>query len=426
MAQELARPDDDVGLSDVMLAMDVVDTLRHEQKLVQRALNADAREQELIARVKRAYQAQGIEVSEAMIRDGVAAIQAREYQYEPPPPGFKTRLLTAWVRRRRIGSGLAAVGILAGLIGAGWYGFVVYPEQRARVAMAADLNQSLTVAGADIDSLVQRRQRLQRRLQDVPAIEPRELRNAGDRLERETATALAAAETALADATALRRPATVDAENVSARETELRGSLQRQSRAILAATTALDAAENALDRRARLTALPGTLATLRRQAQALAIPDSVDADIEAVYQRGSSALGRGDTDTADAAVTELENLLERLDSAFDVRIVSRPGVLSGVIREPPNNRTASNYYLVVEAVTADNRRLAQRIRSEEDGSEAVVTRWGIRVDEQVFERIRRDKADDGIIQAADVGRKPRGYVDIQYSIPTRGGLIHEW
>ena len=51
-------------LDDVMLAMDVVDTLRHEETLVTRELGAADREAQLIERLRKIYHDQGIEVPE--------------------------------------------------------------------------------------------------------------------------------------------------------------------------------------------------------------------------------------------------------------------------------------------------------------------------------------------------------------------------
>ena len=52
-------------LDDIMLAMDVVDTLRHEQDVISRELSSDARDAAFVGRVKQIYAGQGITVSEA-------------------------------------------------------------------------------------------------------------------------------------------------------------------------------------------------------------------------------------------------------------------------------------------------------------------------------------------------------------------------
>ena len=57
-------------LDDVMLAMDVVDTLRHRERLVERELNEDMREEQLIERLRELYKSQGIDVPDRIIDEG--------------------------------------------------------------------------------------------------------------------------------------------------------------------------------------------------------------------------------------------------------------------------------------------------------------------------------------------------------------------
>jgi len=66
------------------------------------------------------------------------------------------------------------------------------------------------------------------------------------------------------------------------------------------------------------------------------------------------------------------------------------------------------------------------VTSEEDGKTHAVKQWGLRVKTSVFEQIKRDKMDDGIINNNVFGRKRRGYLQPQYLIPTTGGAIAEW
>ena len=64
-------------LDEVMMAMDVVDTLRHRQDLVTRELDGVARERQLIERLREVYRQQGIEVPDHILREGVAALAER-------------------------------------------------------------------------------------------------------------------------------------------------------------------------------------------------------------------------------------------------------------------------------------------------------------------------------------------------------------
>jgi hypothetical protein len=50
----------------------------------------------------------------------------------------------------------------------------------------------------------------------------------------------------------------------------------------------------------------------------------------------------------------------------------------------------------------------------------------LRVDEETFNRVAADKRDDGIIQNNVVGRKRRGFMEREYTVPTTGAAITEW
>src|SRR5262249_56235602 len=73
-------------LDDVMIAMDVVDTLRHREDLVARELNEEGREGELVARLRQIYRDQGIDVPDRVLAEGVKALQDNRFLYPPPLP----------------------------------------------------------------------------------------------------------------------------------------------------------------------------------------------------------------------------------------------------------------------------------------------------------------------------------------------------
>lgn len=86
-------------LEDLMVAMDVVDTLRHRQQLVDRELDADARRERLIEKLRDIYKAQGIEVTDQVLADGVRALEEDRFKYTPPETSFSTRLASIYVKR---------------------------------------------------------------------------------------------------------------------------------------------------------------------------------------------------------------------------------------------------------------------------------------------------------------------------------------
>ena len=79
-------------LDDVMLAMDVVDTLRRSERLVRRELDEAGREADLKERLKRIYAQQGIDVPDAVIDQGVAALREDRFVYKPVQSGLRRKL----------------------------------------------------------------------------------------------------------------------------------------------------------------------------------------------------------------------------------------------------------------------------------------------------------------------------------------------
>ena len=74
------RPDDaKTPLDEVMLAMDVVDTLRHRQDLVARELGGKNRQKRMIEKLRTIYKDQGIEVPERILKEGVAALEENRF-----------------------------------------------------------------------------------------------------------------------------------------------------------------------------------------------------------------------------------------------------------------------------------------------------------------------------------------------------------
>ena len=94
-------------LDDVMLAMDVVDTLRYRERLVARELDEAGRAEDLKQRLKRIYAQQGIDVPDHVIEQGVAALRDDRFTYKPAGSWFGRRLARIYVSRGRWGKWLA-------------------------------------------------------------------------------------------------------------------------------------------------------------------------------------------------------------------------------------------------------------------------------------------------------------------------------
>jgi Family of unknown function (DUF6384) len=130
-------------LDDMMLAMDVVDTLRHRERLVERELNEDVREEQLIERLRALYKSQGIEVPDNVLAEGVKALKEDRFVYTPPRPSFGRTLATLWVKRTSYGKWVAAA-LVALALAVGLYQFtVVKPRESAAEAAKTELSETL-------------------------------------------------------------------------------------------------------------------------------------------------------------------------------------------------------------------------------------------------------------------------------------------
>ena len=289
-------------LDDVMLAMDVVDTLRRRERLVKREMDEEGREEDLKQRLRKIYAQQGIEVPDHVLEQGVAALKEDRFTYKPPKKGLRTRLAHIYVNRGKwgkwVGGGLGA-GVVA--LAANYFAFV---------------------------------------------------------------------------------------------------------------------APNA--------ALPEELAATHSAVVALAKSDNARSVAERILNTGNAAVRDDNSDEAKAAIAQLENLRVRLEQEYTLRIVNRQGERSGIWRVPDVNSEARNYYLIVEAIDHTGKALSVPIENEETGKTARVKKWGLRVDEGVFNSVANDKQDNGIIEQDRFGYKNRGYLVPNYEMPTTGGAITQW
>lgn len=314
MAEVAAAPAKPATLDDLMIAMDVVDTVRHREDLVRRELNETGRENELIERLKEIYRQQGIEVPDSVLAEGVKALKESRFTYTPTPPSLKRGLLTLWTKRGRYGAfaGVALAALL-GTCGV-QYATATRPAQQAAEQARIEVSQTLPKA-------------IRQAHTDVLAV--------------------------------------------------------------------------------------SSEAAVRQRA------DALKAD-------GERAIRDQDRVAMNRIGQELSELRAEVTREYTLTIVSRPGETSGVWRKPPAGSQARNYYLIVEAVIADGRKLRLPIRNEETGATETVEKFGVRVPQATFEAVAADKRDDGIVQKNRYASKRRGTLALDYLMPFDGGMITRW
>jgi Family of unknown function (DUF6384) len=302
------------ALDDTMLAMDVVDTLRHAERLVERELSGDDRRDALRRRLKEIYAGQGIEVPDRIIDQGVAALEENRFVYRPTAPSLSRGLARLYATRDSWGRliGLCLAGLL--VLGSGYWFGVKLPHERRVVAERVELAEGL----------------------------PKALQAARDR--------------------------------------------------VLAATQ---------------------------------VPE-IRAQADRLLAEGRAAAAAGALTDGRTRLAALNQLQQAISQEYQIRIVSRPGEASGVWRVPERNPNGRNFYLIVEAVDRNGKVVAVNRTSEEDGTTAMVTKWGQRVPQSEFERVRQEKLRDGLVGQPVIGQKRPGDLQPSFTVPVSGGTILKW
>ncbi len=367
----------DAPLDDLMLAMDVVDTLRHDMRIAERELGDDTRRATLKKRLKEIYASQGIAVPDPIIDEGVRALEEDRFVYKGNRGGFQAALALVYVERGRWFRRTAfLVAFLAAAVAA-WYVGI----ERPRLAGIEAARVAVEQTRARIDEL---RVTIATGTQDPLILE---------QADRDIEAGLAA---------------------LKAGDVE-------------AARAAADRLQGVLDRvREVSTVLPARLDRVRAAIAGETSDAAVLAEVDRQLGVARAGLATADAATARASAEALERLLADLRQVYTLRIVQGQNRQSGVWRIPDLNPDARNYYLIVEAIGGDGKPVALPITNEETKTTAVVTSWGVRVPERIFNQVRADKTDNGIVDDDIVGEKTRGAISPEWRIPVIGGAITEW
>ena len=172
--------------------------------------------------------------------------------------------------------------------------------------------------------------------------------------------------------------------------------------------------------------LPKTLHQLYSQITTISRDEGAQKQANLLIADAKDALAQGDIEKAKAKKRALEFLLHQLRSHYTIRIVQGAQKRSGIWRIPPHNPTGKNYYIIVEAVDENGNVIPVSIHNEENDAVEQVRQWGLRVDKETYEKVKRDKLDDGIIQHRIVGSKERGKRQPNYRVPSNGSTITQW
>ena len=126
-------------LDEVMLAMDVVDTLRHQDILLKRELHAEDRDSKMIERMQKIYASQGIDVPDHVLKEGVAALKEERFVYRPPRRGISTVLARIYISRGKWAKRISMVALGVVLLWGSFQYFIVGADERSRARLSQEL-----------------------------------------------------------------------------------------------------------------------------------------------------------------------------------------------------------------------------------------------------------------------------------------------
>jgi hypothetical protein len=479
----IASPD--AGLDRVMLAMDVVDTLRHQRELVERELDGERRQRELVLRVQRLYESQGIDVPADVVAEAVRALEQDRFVYRPPARTFVVRLAEIYVERGRWARGAAAA---LAIVVAAWAAFAI-PRHLHRQSLVERFAKDSARVRVEVDQQIGEGRTIEAALARAAERQPTAAQSTLlDRAEEHLANAIGRAESARAalqqlpqgdayldaqargdeslaacrweaqvadgeldaarrELSAAERLGQIEVQFAAARERLATATLAEHERARLStAENAVAAALQTIDvgaadaavatfvrqvdavfaARQRAAEAKSSLAALAERLAGVDVEPVARAELQELRAAVASAIAAGDTTRAGEMLGKLSALVEQLDRTYELRIVSRPGVQSGVWRYHGDDRSRRNYYIVVEAVGPDGHVLSLPIRNEEQQVTRTVKRFAVRVPVEVFERVKADKLDNNLIDDAVFGHKRRGAREPEFRFPVAGGYITDW
>jgi hypothetical protein len=394
-------------LVDQVGAMGVVDRLRFESHRVQDYMNTAAQKAQLVEKIAAGYAAEGTVVPVEIIQQGVDQWYQNRLVFKSTWIPWYLRM---YIRRERWLKPVAAGFVVASLVIGGWFtASYIAHKQSLQQASEAILVAESTVLRTKLASS-------EYEVVAVPASETAHGFTAKINLElSRTSQAVATLEKQIqqeidARSRDVKLAKVVDLSHLNklVQQYQVATTSLREKRHFAATVNIVHAEVTALAERA--------LAQL-----------SVDEDKNQVNALASRILGDIDN-LAPPTSGDIERLkyLEML-SRTPIRLVINPDNTqkSGVEREFSSSGGKA-WYLIVQPVDASGLPVKLNIKSRETGREVYASIFGIRVNDALYEEVRKDKMADGIVNRNIIGFKPAGKLSFDLESGIFPEYILEW
>ncbi|MEK6879446.1 MAG: DUF6384 family protein, partial [Nanoarchaeota archaeon] len=171
-----------------------------------------------------------------------------------------------------------------------------------------------------------------------------------------------------------------------------------------------------------LSVLPAQLNQLYSSIKSVAEEREAIDQADKINQEAQTYLKTADVKNLKQTIQRLSEIDSILKQDYKITIINRQDLKSGIDRyyTDENGKRSSGYYLIVEAKDKSGRVMSILIENEEDGKTYKVDMWGERVPEEVYEAVKEDKIDNGIINDDEFGLKRRGYINPEITMKIGG------
>ena len=365
------RPDS-LSVPEMLRIMDVATALRQDRELVEEQLNVEALKERLKERMLAASKVTGESVTPEEVDAAIRQYYASLYSFHEPKLSFPVFLAHVWVRRKGLlGMGSAALASVALL----WWLFL-------------SPNAPMTEGG-----------RNHRRVETLAA-------EFAGRASSIRSGALGKA-----------MPAEVDRLIAEAEVYRKKGD----PKGLESVRKALDEFETNAGEVDKLKPEVGKRAETVR---AIALDKKVGPEVDRLLAE-AGVFGKNNDPRGLASVRDaLAELDSRLREEYSITVVSGANHKSAVPRiytDPKTHQKSPGFYLIVQASRSDGSVISRRIYSAEKEVSKEVTTWAERVPEPVYERLKKDKLEDGILNETAYGVKRRGFTDEEVTMPGADG-----
>jgi hypothetical protein len=183
----------------------------------------------------------------------------------------------------------------------------------------------------------------------------------------------------------------------------------------------------------RVERLAAEVARRGDAVKAIARDPAVDDELKRLTAEADAYRREGDPTKLQAVSARLAGLDARLRDEYTVTVVQGAGRKSAVDRYFKESKGGVAYYLIVEAKRPDGSLVTRRIHNDETGKDKDVTTWAERVPKEVYDRLAKDKREDGVLNETTFAVKKRGEAVEVVTMPgadgqplRRLGQITEW